>query len=396
MWQLDRALYHLACTCPSGGVVGIEAEIDDVEGTLSDGKRFVEQDKLSLSKVGQPFQDRGMGLWNTLEIWLEATSKSGERQRIDRLFLVTNRPVPRSALAWRMHDAQTPDQAMACVVELRSIAKKPASKMAKVMKSVTSYSDTALCDVIIRLELHDKQPMSTDETWRKDILHSLAVSELVDGELLVNALVGWLRDTVLSLWKAGRPAWISRTALLNRKDTLTADYSQTVLVARMREAVVVDPIRLQDERSSGRRLVQRVEEIRLHEEDIVRAVSDWLRYSEKVMVLAREGDVSGEEIDMFCDDLTSRWSRIRSRRQYSAGSGLVRRAFAKIGQKTRNIEQGREIYFATVDENYRPSLRGQTIEPPYFWCGAYHNLADEDQVGWHPSYKPQEDWKLED
>lgn len=120
VYQLERALLHLADgSLTPDAQVGIETD-DDVAVRLSDEGGIREQDKHSLDR--QPFSDGSENLWKTILIWLTALAEGAFLLDQTRLFLVTNQRVQDDCLAMRISRAREDEDLQGCLREVRKFA----------------------------------------------------------------------------------------------------------------------------------------------------------------------------------------------------------------------------------------------------------------------------------
>lgn len=369
-FQLERALLRLAEGLP-GDVVGIETD-DDVAVRRQDGSAVNEQDKLSFQSFGHPFQDRGMGLWNTLMIWLDASANGTPYQRCAQLSLVTTHNVPRRALAARIGaENKSESDIQQCIQELRSIAQDPRDDIAKLTQRVTAYDDEMIAGVIRRVRLEDGAGGAAGSELRARTVSLLHLHPDVDGSVVVQSLLGWLQDTLMNLWRARQPGWIDRASFDRQLHAIQESLRRTR--KRERAATFVTVSKEDRERNRTRAFVERLIDIQLEREDIDTAIDDFMRFHAEHLRLSAEGDVVPDDWTSFFDNLDDRWrsiSRRNKRSSHAEGAEAL----------------GRKIYSETVEEDYRAPLGGQPTEHRYFTAGGYHASADAGRVHWHPNH----------
>jgi hypothetical protein len=365
-FQLERALFRLA-EASADDLVGVETD-DDVAVRRPDGSGISEQDKLSFQTSGHPFQDRSHGLWNTLLIWLDAAAHGTSFNKSAQLLLVTTRDVPRGALAARIGaENKTGEQINECIKILRAISSDPRQEMADLMQRVTAYDDEALAAVIRRVRLEDGSAGATQ--LRAQSASLLHLPPDVDGDQVVQTLLGWMQDTLMSLWRARKPGWIARAAFDRQLHAILTSLSRRQ--RRERAARLIAVSQADREESRARAFVERLLDIEIEGEDIDQAIEDFVRFSAERLRLSGEGDVVPDDWVNFFDEIEDRWRRILNRHRRN-----------RTGETAEAI--GRNIYSDTVEVDYLAPLGCEPTEHTYFTAGGYHTSADSGRVHWHP------------
>lgn len=372
LFQPERALLWLAKS-QRGAKIGIET-IDDIAVLAPDGTVIREQDKHSILKKGNPLRDNSRALWNTLNIWLEAIKD--KEIDIDRtvLFLVTNKTLP-DCLAKRIGEGTEKDEISSCVKELRTLGANCPEGIIKIVKSVLSYDDSTLENLFLKITVNDETDASYGDSLYQEIASYLHIPDNLNISEIIQALLGWVHDTCLILWRRGEPAWLSREAFDNQYTRIISKYQKNTFVEK---AVRMLPIKDSDRNSKiGETFVKQLSLISVSETEVFEAIDDFIRFLSEQIRLSREGDVTKKDFDAFKDRLESRWKSISNR---------------EIRFKKKSLENGLDledigydIYFNCMD--HRESLAGQQTEEYYLTRGAYHELANIPLIGWHLDYK---------
>jgi hypothetical protein len=365
-FQLERALFRLA-EASVDDLVGVETD-DDVAVRQADGGGISEQDKLSFQTSGHPFQDRSKGLWNSLLIWLEAAQTGTPFHQRAHLSLVTTRDVPRSALAARIGALdKTEAEIKACIGALRTIAADPREEIADLVQRVTAFDDETLVSVIRRVRLEDGAAGAAQ--LRADTVSLLHLPPASDGDQIVHALLGWMHDTLMNLWRQRKAGWIARTAFDRQLHAILGSLRRSRRRERAASLIAVSQVDREGHRA--RAFVERLLEIDPETEDVEQAIEDFVRFSTEQMRLSAEGDVVPDDWTSFFDELEERWKTILRRHRRNRQS--------KIAEAV-----GRDIYDETVERDYRARFAGEATEHRYFTAGGYHTRADVGRVHWHP------------
>lgn len=374
IYQFDRALYWLA-TCSEEGIVGIETD-DDVSVYDPSGASSLEQTKIS-QQGGHPFQDSSEKLWNTLLIWLQMAKNRSDWTTRAELHLVTNRYVPPTAIAYRLgaNRQDSPPDIRRIIDELRTIARATRSKqdLAKIMNDVVAFSDEELTSVLCRIRLSDGTAGTWGEDHRRNVISALHLPPEADKGTILTNLLGWLVHTTCTLWRAGKPGSILRTDFDRQISAAIRTEDRKRRRERARSLVsVTESDRMQARQS---KFVERINEVEASEDDLLQAIDDHIRFRSELIRLSQEGDITIPEWEDFYNQLSDRWTYIKLRNQRNR-------------QGLPDEQVGYRILTETAMDSWCGRLCGEQTDHPYFTAGAYHRLADNDRVWWHPSYRP--------
>lgn len=120
-----------------------------------------------------------------------------------------------------------------------------------------------------------------------------------------------------------------------------------------------------------RQYIQQLRWIDCTDEELTRAVNDYLRSSTDRTTWSERADVLESSFEEFSDHLERHWKN--------------RRRLAPIELPGRSeTEQGQAIFAHCTSVN--TTLQGLDV-PSYFIPGSYHALADTFVVGWHPRFE---------
>lgn len=372
LFQPERALFWLA-KCERGGVVGVETG-DDVVLKGADGTKTYEQDKSTISSHRTPLTDRSEELWKTLSIWVEAV-KSGEIQiGTARLVIATTAVLP-SCLAKDLgKESKTPAEIAACIRQLRSTGAAPSATIASYTATVLGCSDQELSAIIERISVIDGSDGSSGQALKDKLLSELHIADHLPGDAILQSLYGWICDTLMQLWRNGKPGWITFEQFVRQLHQVIRLHERRTFRERARDLV---PVSDEDRKSHRTRpfVKQLLLVLREDEEDIlISAIDDFIRSVNERNRLSQQGNITREDLKAFDDRLHDRWQLIFKNitRKKSADDGEAR-------------ERGWQVFSDTLD--HREPLAGEPTEEHYLTRGSYHKLADLIRLGWHPDYK---------
>lgn len=371
--QLERALHHLA-HAGAGAAVAVE-HLDDV-AVQKDGKIVLqEQDKSTAASSAKLLADRSKAIWRTLEIWL-LQREASDAVSCDRYLFFVNRPVDTTIatlLKKRMRQEATSADVLAA---LHAHGTPPTSKAKKISQAqalidrVLQRSDEDLTALIDRIEIVEAGDPTAD---RAAMANGLGLSRRVNADDILDSLFGWLTRLVREEWSVGRPALITRDAVLLQKDALQARQARGRLLPRAASDVVVS----EADRAGAlsRTFVEHLGRIEAENDDIVDAVDHFLKFNVEKHRLVVEGEVADREWRDRGERLRTRWRTLMRRH----ARDMKPRPAAEIGQT---------ILADATYEHLEP-LDGQPCGEIYMTSGHYHRLADENEVWWDPTYKPE-------
>jgi C-terminal domain 7 of the ABC-three component (ABC-3C) systems len=368
LFQLERALCHLANA--EIDAVGVE-HVDDVASFRDDQVVAQEQDKHLISPRAEVVGDRSHALWRTLQIWV------GQRRAgstCGRYLLAVNTEVT-GQIALQIKRLRSGDVTPAEIVAALRSAGLPtrrtraSSRLQACIDDVLLEGDAALEALVSAIEIVDGQ-VSMD--WRSIVLRGAAVDDTVDQGVVLQGLLGWLSDALITSWRAGQPGVVTRQALIRQCRALERSLIQRRLLPRPASEVPVAPA--DRSRAMARRFVDHLGRIEAEREDVVQAVDHFLQFAVERWRLAKEGGIPRDEWKHRGDRLQQRWANI---------ARMVKRE--NVGEPRSAI--GHAILSRTTYDHYEP-IDGLDCRELYMTSGHYHRLADADAVWWSPDFVP--------
>lgn len=372
LFQPERALHHLAIS-PRGALVGIET-LDDVAVVFPDGRQIREQDKHYISE-GRALPDRSKDLWGTLKNWLDAWDAEEIHLESTELHVVTNRRL-RKGLAFDLKKLPNSDEARsAFVARLREAGKNPPKGLEATVSSVLTHTTEQLTQLIYRVRVFDSGSATSGKDLRQALYDQLHLPAAHADEI-IQGLLGWIDEIVLERIRQGNPAWISRDAFSEQYRRLLFRYQDVLFLRETAEALITVTEQQRLERRN-RLFVKQLTWVGIGENDevILDAIDAHIRSGSEVIRLSKLGIVSPPEFRAFDDRLVSRWKmlyRLHVRNSLS-------------GSESQLQELGRVLLDQAL--NHREPLAGLPTTEYYLTHGAYHHLADDKRVGWHPLYE---------
>jgi hypothetical protein len=383
LFQPERALHHLAFSA-RGAMVGIET-LDDVSVRYQSGHEIREQDKHYVSGK-TPLADRSQELWNTLLVWLEALQSENFDLIKVEFFLVTNQTLA-SGLAYELMQLEgSRDAAVAFVAKLREVGRNPSQTLAPISEPVLKVSDDILVALIRRVRVFDATQSVHGNALKQKVCDHLHLPTQHADEI-IQGLLGWIDELVLSMIREGKPAWIDRAAFDERYLRLLHRYQDIAFVRETEEALIhvdEDDRRIRRDRLFVRQLQWVGCREDADDDQILEAIDAHIRAGSEVARLSQAGVVTLEEFRAFDRRLVKRWKALWRIH--------VPQTIPPADEEQQTI--GRHLLNQVL--NHREPLAGQPTSEFYLTQGAYHHLADDAvtpaQLGWHPFYSD----KMED
>lgn len=369
--QPVRLFYHLL-SCPTDADVGLEYA-DDVSVHHSDASTLVEQCKSALKS--NPITDWAEDLWKTFHLWID-NANAGAYDPAKTRFQLYVTPVKSGNFAQQLSDLSSEDEIKALLEEIAKRRKKisSTSKSAGHLDAVFAADQKLVIQIIQNFKLitEDQDPLSPiyahlDATVSKETL-----------EKACSYGIGNAMDRIEKAVKSGSLSLISaqefRTtfrAFINKYDATNVLHS---LANQPDDAVVQDTL------SSAPPFVQQLKLVDADTETTTRAASDYLRSSADRTSWAAEGLIFEDSVDDYNDTLKQRHGHVRGEIDLTHGT-------------LEPPKRGLLVYHKCCQITPVP-LQGRVV-PVHFMTGSLNDLANRNDIGWHPDYltlmKPEEE-----
>jgi hypothetical protein len=366
--QFPRALLWLL-QADIDAKVGIEV-CGDIAVFFPEGITFTEEDKSSLSK--NALADTSINLWKTFYNWINAVINKELNSKTDRFILYTNHTVSSDSIVTKLNDAHT-QQEIDFAVQFAQEKLKNSVKDNELFKYKNTTLETHLNifkDIIPRFELIvDYKADDVYISIRKEIRKKIIQENQV--EYLLEALTGWLQKTINQLIAAKKQAIISFSDfdlhfnnLFNniRSKQVLIDYalSKTPTKKELTKKAKEKPV-----------YVRQLEIIKLTQDEVIRAVSDYLKADTNRQQWIEKGFVDESAMQDFESRLVSFYTNSRQR----------------ILLTNSQAEEEYQGELVLLDCQQRQELISNMSPPDRTIQGSYHVLSDELRVGWHPRWE---------
>jgi len=354
---------------PRGSKAGVEI-LDDVALVGPTGQTIsLEQDKLTAGD-GNNLYDTGIALWNTLNIWAQATDKGEIDPAATELFLLSTSVIP-AGLARTISDAKTEEAALAAVRMLRATS-LPATTV-PIADKLLALSDAVLVKVILKTTLVDRSDPTVAGGLAQLLDDAWEIGDMARSRAIADGTRGWFIEQTTTAIRAKKPAWIDRAAFFAQ---LLVQFDR-VRSRRVIETVEKMLSRPEVESERARRFVRQLQIIEVGEDQILEAIESRLLSVAQRTRWAKEGRITNEDLRVFDRNLVSRWLNLHRRNAITCSES----------DPAGEVAAGKRVLYDTMD--HREPLAGEQTFEFYTTRGRYHTLADSTdvRVGWHPRFE---------
>lgn len=361
--QLQRALVHLLQS-GSGSSVSIEVT-GDVAVLLNNGGNIEEEDKSSLNS--NPVTDKSTNLWKTFYNWIKALN-DGTIESTGTKFVLYSNHEGDKGIVDKLSGAQTDEELNECVREVERLF-EPLEKS----HSVYSYLSYVLgYKEIFKSIVQSFEFVVGSKTGGEEIKQILSDRVLIPQhhlDYVHDELVGWITNSV-----------INKIACREMATILWEDYRNkfSVLFERVRTRELIDFTKeyaadhedVLEQFKVYPRYLKQLQIIDIEDREQVSAVSDFLRRKVNADKWIESELIDEASATEFEESLKSYWN-----------SALKRLSITERGLTSE--ERGQLLYH---DCKERQTTIGSQPSLSHFVRGTYHNLANENELGWHESW----------
>ncbi|GAA3928891.1 hypothetical protein GO495_06410 [Chitinophaga oryziterrae] len=362
--QFPRALLHLLRGGP-GDTVSVEV-LGDVATHKPNNSVTSEEDKIST--VSNPLTDRSIELWKTLYNWLQAVALNAIDVKKTKFLLYTNKS-GREAIVNSFDEAVTLNEAKKAIADAKLVLSdiKNDHDIWVYFEYVINFDNEILAELITRFELQIDNGLGFTEI-------NYELDRLLIGKnqfcFVSNLLNGWLQEEIMTKISLKKPALIP-----------WEDYQKQFRVCfdRARKLELIDfalqnppnNVAIQNQVKIQPYYLQQLNHIKVGEDDIVNAVSDFLR-SKVNRDMWIENEMIDEDVaSEFESRLTNYWSAQRKR--------------LDITEKSLEEHERGKLLF--LDCKMRQEVIRDMTPPAGTIAGTYHVLVEGRSLGWHPKWE---------
>lgn len=361
-------MVYLLLDATPGSAVSLEV-LEDV--AVEEPAGDVNAIQVKSARKTNPVSNRAVDFWKTFNNWAKAVEK-GELELKSTNFEIRLGRQQVGPICESFRGAKTPAQAKAAVVSAKeefyskngSIRKGVTGELLGHIKDVFAPARTKLVEAIV---LHFSLSSGTGHAY-EDLLARIR-AKLIDEDLSEDVLLhglAWVKKCVDTAVENDLPPVIAvnafRKELLAFRDRLRGrDYLPSFASSQ--------PSDVQIELQRVRVFVHQLEFVDFAEDQVLRAISDFLISKADRVQYADRGYVHSESFREFEDALVALWMNHRDE--------------IELDQQNSAKVRGKMIALRCLREMLK--LQGVEVNAT-FVRGCFHTLADVKVIGWHPDY----------
>lgn len=398
--QEVRVLWHLLHARP-GDVVAFE-HVGDVSTQTADGRVVSEEDKSGFTQ--NPIADRAVSLWKTLANWIDAR-RDGSLPAASIYVLYVAQPYD-GPIADELHRCNNTDDAIRLVAKLRkhfaddigSDVKKKADRGAaknarngssargdgsagagenrevdeespgaliRQLRRVFGHDDEVIASIVVYLTIEKGSASPVNEVRGK-------ISETVPDthvEEVTESLLGWTKVQVMAQIEARRVVGIDYDEFRAYR-LIVHERALGVLKAFPDHSWIPQRSEI-EEHLSGSMFVRQLNLLELKEDRIEAYIKDFIRASSARTSWAALGYLNQNSLGPFVEELHDHWQQ-----------SLLEVETLETDKTL--IQQGVKLLLLCM----KKETRIQKVDvPAYFARGSFHEIANEQKIGWHPDWK---------
>ena len=362
--QLQRALVHLLQS-GRGSSVSIEVT-GDVSVLLNNGGSIEEEDKSSVNS--NPVTDKSTDLWKTFYNWINALN-DGSLDLVKAKFILYSNHKGNKGIVNTLSEAQSVEEIDACVEKVEGL-------FASLDEShpIHSYLSHILgCKDIFKSIVQSFEFVVGSKTGSEEIKQILSDMILISShhvDYIHDELIGWITNSVMTKIACGELAIIPWEKYQCRFLVLFERVRTRELIDFTKEYAAEHEDVLEQFKEYPIYLKQ-LQIIEIEDGEQISAVSDFLRRKVNADKWIESELIDEASAIEFEESLKSYWN-----------STLKRISITEKSLKPE--ERGQLLYYDCKER--RATIGSQTVLS-HFVSGTYHNLANENLLGWHESWK---------
>lgn len=368
--QVRQMLYELL-NCSINSIVSIE-KFDDV-GVENGDKKTAIQTKSALSDRN-PVSDKAVDLWKTLYNWLIALI-AGELSIGNTLFvLVINVNKSGDIVEW-MNLATNKKDSKQVYEKIRIKFSDMDGNYIQQSDSINKYIKAFLNKdnekyalyIIEKFKLVVLGEGHTKAIYDEFIAKTYLPSDIQ--ELVFDKMLGWIDKKTALQKENGCIMQISKQEF-NKELTLTHKMvNQNKCLIELAPNPTITEVELQQ--NEYKTYIRQLQIIDVDYDEQLSAINDYLKASANRTIWAVNGDINEEVLKNYYETLIKRWK-------------VKKNIIEMEKEEWKEAKRGKYLYYKCQEEDVN---MGIMVMSQGFKNGCYHELADQQQIGWHPDYK---------
>jgi hypothetical protein len=361
--QLQRALVHLL---QSGRGSSVSVEVTgDVAVMLGNGDKLEEEDKSSLSS--NPATNRSTDLWKTFYNWINALNDGSIHFEKTKFILYANHE-GNKGIVDALSDAQSPEEITKCIMEVESLFKSLESThpIHSYLSYILGHKD-AFRAIVGSFEFIVGSKTGSEEIHQ--VLSGIILVSQHHVDYVHDELLGWITNSVMDRIAASKPAIVSWEEYKKKFVVLFERVRARELIDFTRE-YAADHKEVQEQFKEYPKYLKQLQIIDIEDHEQVSAVSDFLRRKVNADKWIESELIDEASAQEFEESLKNYWH-----------STIKKLSITEKSLKPE--ERGQLLYH---DCKVRQATIGNQPVLSHFVRGTYHNLANENEIGWHESW----------
>lgn len=365
-FQIELLLHYLSTET---SILNFYVEAEDdlfMEADESELDNILGQAKHSL-KEGYCYEDTSIDLWKTLVNWLNLIEEGKIKLDKCKFHCISNRKAKNLSIIHLINTNET-EKAIEAIHKHGKRSKN--AKIKLYYSKIGSANPHYLEQLVKNIRLIVLEPQSA--TFKNTIKNALRIPNDVPITIIYDALLGWITSTLLTQWRNEKEGLITKSSFDKYLYNLVVEMAHKPFYEKAHLYLIPQDEVLNSQKNT---FVSQLELIKLDSEDILREIDFFLRAQWEKTRFASDGDVPESEFDKLYISLTSRWKDISK---------------AKIRLESKNYDNnedlGYDIFYTTV-KGFLARLYNHQTEQEYTTRGAYHHLANNREIGWHPDWE---------
>lgn len=372
LFQIERIIIWLS-ELDENASVGAEVA-DDIVIKLGKGEKVSEIYEQAKHTIGSeaPYTNKSIDLWKTLSIWVKAVEDGSIDPKISKFSLLSNLPLPANRFAHKLSKANFGDKTNldTCCDDLLKIAGKLSKEVKPYGDIVSKCPIEKLKQIISNIEILDPTYKHSKDEYLKKLRSELHIPDDMPIEHISEKLFGFVSSHLMESWRDNKEAWITVKVFNKQCAQLVAEYSVKPFYEKTTESLPITKVEI--EKNRGSTYVAQLKLIDCSEDEILESIHEFMRALSERDRYAKDGEISPEKMEQYLDDLKQNWITISKPR-------------FKFCTNDQYVRVGYEVLFETL--KYKGKLNNYEPEQHYTYKGAYHHLANELSLGWHPTWK---------
>jgi hypothetical protein len=340
--------------------------LDDVE-EHSEEHTVLEQDKISVTRRNI-VSNKSKDLWKTISNWVDLIT-SGKIDVSKVTFLLYTNKEHSGEVLELLCNANCLDDAKASYESITALVDSPSDNIKKYVDNFLSLDKRKYTLIENFQYVYGTGSASND---LKSTYLGVNTSVTDKAEDILHEILGWTRDVLTELAEKRQATLIEAKAFGNRLGQIESKYRQQSLLEFIcrRSGDDTDVV---SELSQQPTYIKQLNVIDIEEKYIEEAAIAKLEVKDAVSKWTVDGDVQASSYQKYNDALQRKWQQ--------------QKTITLIRDKALNEqEKGQLLYVQCLQESENVFLENKKVDD-FFSRGTYQNLANTEDVGWHPEYK---------